>query len=58
MCSQHLVIVYSGGEFTAIIELNSGEHHYKFLVDGHWIHDPNQVSSDILESCPNKYGTV
>eukprot|EP00795_Rhopilema_esculentum_P017318 gene17318-8896_t len=33
---------YGGGEFTAIIELLAGEHHFKFLVDGHWIHDPNQ----------------
>lgn len=33
---------YSGGEFGAIIELLEGEHYFKFLVDGHWIHDPNQ----------------
>eukprot|EP00794_Sanderia_malayensis_P000343 gene343-976_t len=33
---------YSGGEFNAIIELLEGEHQFKFLVDGHWIHDPNQ----------------
>jgi len=37
-------MAYSGGEFTAIIELLAGEHHYKFLVDGHWIHDPNQAT--------------
>lgn len=35
-------MAYSGGEFNAIIELLEGEHHFKFLVDGHWIHDPNQ----------------
>ena len=36
-------LYFSGGEFNAIIELLEGEHHFKFLVDGHWIHDPNQV---------------
>lgn len=33
----------SGGEFAAIIELPRGTHQFKYLVDGNWIHDPNQV---------------
>jgi len=38
---------YSNGEFTTIIELPEGDHEFKFLVDGRWIHDPNlQTSND------------
>lgn len=39
-----LIYLFSGGEFTTIIELPSGVHYFKYLVDGNWIHDPNQVS--------------
>ncbi|XP_047127344.1 5'-AMP-activated protein kinase subunit beta-2 isoform X1 [Hydra vulgaris] len=39
-------LTYSGGEHAAIIDLPSGEHHYKFLVDGNWVHDPHQKTVD------------
>ena len=26
-----------------IVDLPEGEHQYKFVVDGRWEHDPNQV---------------
>lgn len=31
----------SHGEFETIIELPEGEHEFKYLVDGKWVHDPN-----------------
>ena len=34
-------------DFVAIVELDEGEHEYKFMVDGQWINDPN--SSDLKE---------
>ena len=37
---------YSHGEFETIIELPMGEHEFKYLVDGKWVHDPNLVSSE------------
>lgn len=47
-------MTYCGGEFTAIIELVSGEHEFKYLVDGHWIHDPSQkTSNDTFGGCNN-----
>lgn len=39
-------MTFSGGEFTTIIELPKGEHEFKYLVDGHWIHDPSQKTVD------------
>lgn len=32
----------SGNEHTAIIELPSGTHEFKYYVDGNWLHDPGQ----------------
>ena len=26
-----------------IVDLPEGEHQYKFLVDGEWMHDPTEV---------------
>jgi len=47
-------MAYCGGEFTAIIELTSGEHEFKYLVDGHWIHDPSQkTANDTFGGCNN-----
>jgi len=37
---------HSGGEYAAIIELPSGTHYFKYLVDGNWIHDPNQKTEN------------
>ena len=34
----------SDGEFVTIVDLPEGEHQYKFVVDGKWEHDPNQVN--------------
>ena len=37
-------IIFSQGDLTAIIELPLGRYEYKFVVDGQWVHDPNEVS--------------
>ena len=37
---------YSHGEFETIIELPMGEHEFKYLVDGKWVHDPNLVRTN------------
>ena len=37
-------MVKSDGDYVTIVELPEGEHQYKFVVDGKWEHDPNQVS--------------
>ncbi len=34
----------SQGDLTAIVELPLGCYEYKFVVDGQWVHDPNEVS--------------
>jgi hypothetical protein len=36
-------IFQSDGDFVTIVDLPEGEHQYKFVVDGKWEHDPNQV---------------
>lgn len=36
-------MVKSDGDYVTIVELPEGEHQYKFVVDGKWEHDPNQV---------------
>ena len=41
---------FSGGEFSTIIELPEGEHQFKFLVDGHWVHNPQHVSQQITDA--------
>jgi len=37
-------MVKSDGDYVTIVDLPEGEHQYKFVVDGRWEHDPNQVS--------------
>ena len=32
--------------FVTIIELPLGNHEYKFVVDGKWLHDPTQPTTD------------
>ncbi|KAL5008302.1 hypothetical protein ScPMuIL_013883 [Solemya velum] len=32
----------SHGDFYTILELSEGDHQYKFMVDGNWVHDPNE----------------
>jgi 5'-AMP-activated protein kinase regulatory beta subunit len=39
-------MVKSDGDHVAIVDLPEGEHHYKFVVDGKWEHDPNQTCVD------------
>jgi hypothetical protein len=39
----------SNDEFYTIIDLPQGDHHYRFLVDGQWMCDPNGVC---LYVCP------
>ena len=38
--------MFSDNDFVAILELPEGRHEYKFLVDGRWEYDINEV-------CPN-----
>ena len=38
----------SKGDLTAIVELPLGRYEYKFVVDGHWVHDPNEVKCCFL----------
>jgi 1,4-alpha-glucan branching enzyme len=35
------------------LPLQPGRYEYKFLVDGHWVHDP-----DARENIPNVYGSL
>ncbi|KAJ8308608.1 hypothetical protein KUTeg_013482 [Tegillarca granosa] len=35
----------SHGDFFTIVELPEGDHQYKFLVDGQWVHNPNEVTN-------------
>lgn len=39
------------GVWTAEVELDAGEHHYRFLVDGQWRDDP-----ECRVMVPNPYG--
>lgn len=34
---------FSHGDFTTIVDLPEGEHQYKFLVDGQWVHKAEEV---------------
>lgn len=40
------------GDFFTILNLPEGEHQYKFLVDGLWVHDPDEPT------VPNALGTL
>jgi len=42
----------SGGLWRATVELSSGTHHYRFIVDGQWRDDP-----DCALRVPNPYGS-
>ncbi len=35
------------------LELKPGIYHYKFLVDGEWVNDPNNV-----RTAPNQFGSL
>lgn len=39
------------GSWTAKVELTTGRHEYRFVVDGQWFSDPNAK-----ESVPNPHG--
>jgi len=39
-------MVKSHGDFVTIVDLGEGEHEYKFLVDGQWMHDPSEPVQD------------
>jgi 1,4-alpha-glucan branching enzyme len=41
-----------GGVWTATVELQPGQHHYRFLVDGEWRDDP-----ECTLNVPNPYGS-
>ena len=42
----------SGDTWSVEIEIDSGEHEYKFMVDGVWFNDPNAV-----KQVPNIWGS-
>ncbi len=46
-------MVKSDGDFVVIVDLPEGEHQYKFVVDGKWEHDPNQVRLSFSLSLPS-----
>lgn len=46
-------MAFSGGQFTAIIEMPSGTHEFKYFVDGNWRHDPSQTVSDTFDGRNN-----
>ncbi len=41
--NSHFLIPSSQGDLTAIVELPLGNYEYKFVADGQWVHDPNEV---------------
>jgi 1,4-alpha-glucan branching enzyme len=43
----------SGGVWRAKVELEPGEHHYRFLVDGEWRDDP-----ECTVRVPNPFGST
>ena len=38
-----VAVLFSQGDFTAIVDLPEGDHEYKFYVDGEWLHNPDEV---------------
>ena len=41
---------YKDGSYRARVNLDAGEHQYKFIIDGDWQHDPeaqNQVTNEL-----------
>lgn len=41
------------GIWKITLELKPGIYHYKFLVDGEWVNDPNNVRTE-----PNQFGSL
>ena len=41
------------GQFVALVSLTPGSHEYKFLLDGHWVTDPDNGTWAL-----NPFGTV
>jgi len=57
---QKLKMCPSTKDFIAIVDLNEGEHEYKFWVDGQWTNDPNEPTIDNkqpLQQQPSKAGS-
>jgi len=46
-------MVKSQKDFVALIDLPVGDHQYKFMVDGDWIHDSNQPTVNTEEGTKN-----
>ncbi len=43
--NSYFPISFSQGDLTAIVELPLGHYEYKFVADGQWVHDPNEVKT-------------
>lgn len=39
-------MVHSHGDFVCILDVPEGDHQYKFMVDGQWVHDQNEPTVD------------
>ncbi|KAK8787403.1 5'-AMP-activated protein kinase subunit beta-1 [Amblyomma americanum] len=39
-------MVHSHGDFVVILDVPEGDHQYKFMVDGQWVHDHNEPTVD------------
>lgn len=39
-------MVHSHGDFVVILDVPEGNHQYKFMVDGQWVHDQNEPTVD------------
>lgn len=39
-------MVHSHGDFVVILDVPEGDHQYKFMVDGQWVHDQNEPTVD------------
>ena len=48
-----LVLRKAGGVWKIMLELKPGTYQYKFLVDGEWVNDPNNV-----RTAPNQFGSL
>lgn len=46
-------MVKSQKDFVALIDLPVGDHQYKFVVDGEWIHDTSQPTIATEEGTKN-----
>eukprot|EP00088_Acartia_fossae_P043526 TRINITY_DN4587_c0_g1_i2.p1 TRINITY_DN4587_c0_g1~~TRINITY_DN4587_c0_g1_i2.p1 ORF type:complete len:298 (+),score=96.32 TRINITY_DN4587_c0_g1_i2:17-910(+) len=48
-------MVKSQKDFVALIDLPVGDHQYKFMVDGEWVHDNNQPTVNTEEGLKNNF---